>query len=104
MNLEKARFIGQQALRDEQRVGTRGRSSASRSNGPTSNASTSALASLQPSEPTASRVAVPVYQGGQQVGKATSTTWSPVLKKMIALATIDRPHYTEGTALQSRSR
>ena len=36
----------------------------------------------------ASRVAVPVFQGGKQVGKATSTTWSPVLKKMIALATL----------------
>ena len=34
----------------------------------------------------ASRVAVPVYRGGRQVGKATSTTWSPTLKKMIALA------------------
>ena len=40
---------------------------------------------------TASRVAVPVYRGGRQVGKATTTTWSPVLKKMIALATVDRP-------------
>ncbi|MGB6845720.1 MAG: aminomethyltransferase family protein, partial [Candidatus Acidiferrales bacterium] len=28
---------------------------------------------------TASRVAVPVYRGGLQVGKATSTTWSPTL-------------------------
>ena len=46
---------------------------------------------------TASRVAVPVYRNGRQVGKATSTTWSPVLKRMIALATIDRPHYAEGT-------
>ena len=36
----------------------------------------------------ASRVAVPVYRDGSQVGKATSTTWSPTLKKMIALATV----------------
>jgi aminomethyltransferase len=49
---------------------------------------------------TASRAAVPVYRGGRQVGKATTTTWSPVLKKMIALATIDRPHYADGTELQ----
>jgi aminomethyltransferase len=49
---------------------------------------------------TASRVAVPVYGGGRQVGRATTTTWSPVLKKMIVLATIDRPHYAEGTALE----
>lgn len=40
----------------------------------------------------ASRVAVPVYRRGRQVGKATSTTWSPVLKQLIALATLDAPH------------
>ena len=38
--------------------------------------------------PIASRVAVPVFAHGKQIGKATSTTWSPVLKKMIALATL----------------
>jgi len=48
----------------------------------------------------ASRVAVPVYKGGRQVGKATSTTWSPVLKKLIALATIDRPNFATGTTLE----
>jgi aminomethyltransferase len=56
---------------------------------------------LPPQVPTtASRVAVPVYRGGRQVGKATSTTWSPVLKRMIALATIDAPHFANGTALE----
>ncbi len=30
--------------------------------------------------------AVPIYRGGRNIGKATSTTWSPTLKKMIALA------------------
>jgi aminomethyltransferase len=49
---------------------------------------------------TASRAAVPVYRHNKQVGKATTTTWSPVLKRMIALATIDQPHHTEGTELQ----
>ena len=48
---------------------------------------------------TASRVPVPVYRGGRQVGKATSTTWSPVLKKLIALATIDAPSFAIGTEL-----
>ena len=48
----------------------------------------------------ASRVAVPVYKGGRQVGKASSTTWSPVLKKLIALATIDRPHFATGRTLE----
>jgi aminomethyltransferase len=44
-------------------------------------------------------VPVPVYRGNRQVGKATSTTWSPVLKKLIALATIDAPSFAVGTRL-----
>jgi aminomethyltransferase len=48
---------------------------------------------------TASRTAVPLYRGGRQVGRATTTTWSPVLKKMIALGTVDRPHYQEGSTV-----
>ena len=49
---------------------------------------------------TASRVAVPVYRGVAQIGKATSTTWSPSLKKMIALASVARAHSTPGAELQ----
>jgi len=49
---------------------------------------------------TASRVAVPVYRDGQQVGKATSSTWSPTLKKMIALATIASDAAAPGTRLE----
>ena len=47
----------------------------------------------------ASRVAVPVYRSGKQIGKATSTTWSPTLKKMIALACLSREHSTVGMTL-----
>ena len=47
----------------------------------------------------ASRVAVPVYRNGKVVGKATSTTWSPTLKKMIALASVDRDSSTAGSTL-----
>jgi aminomethyltransferase len=47
----------------------------------------------------ASRVAVPVYRGGRHVGKATSTTWSPTLKKMIALACVSRVSSAVGTKL-----
>ena len=56
---------------------------------------------LPPQTPaTASRVHVPVYRGRDQVGKATSTTWSPLLKQLIALASIE-PQYAEpGTKLQ----
>ena len=41
---------------------------------------------LTPAAPSqASRVAVPVYSGEKQAGKATTTSWSPILKKLIAL-------------------
>ncbi len=47
------------------------------------------IAGLPPAvSPIASRVPVPVFGHGKQIGKATSTTWSPVLKKMIALGTV----------------
>lgn len=49
---------------------------------------------------TASRVAVPVYHNGKQVGKATSTTWSPTLKKMIALACVNRDRSSIGATLK----
>jgi aminomethyltransferase len=41
-----------------------------------------------------------VFKDGAQVGKATSSTWSPTLKKMIALATIKREFTKPGTTLQ----
>ena len=50
---------------------------------------------LPPQTPaTASRVHVPVYRGREQVGKATSTTWSPLLKQLIALASVE-PQYAK---------
>src|SRR5215467_7919457 len=56
---------------------------------------------LPPAMPAAaSRVAVPVYKNGTQVGKATSTTWSPTLKKLIALATVMRDFAKIGTKLE----
>jgi aminomethyltransferase len=56
---------------------------------------------LTPAAPTqASRVPVPLYAGDRQVGKATTTTWSPTLKKMIALASVETEHSKPGTDLQ----
>lgn len=50
--------------------------------------------------PVTSRVAVPVYSHGLQIGRATSTTWSPVLKKLIALATVSREHSAMGSPVE----
>jgi aminomethyltransferase len=49
---------------------------------------------------TASRVSVPVLREGEQVGRASSSTWSPTLKKMIALASIARDVAQPGTQLE----
>ncbi|MGB6481934.1 MAG: aminomethyltransferase family protein [Candidatus Acidiferrales bacterium] len=53
---------------------------------------------------TTSRVAVPIYDTGdamaRQIGKATSTTWSPTLKRMIALASVATEHSSPGTKLK----
>ncbi len=48
----------------------------------------------------ASSVAVPVYGNGTQIGKATSTTWSPSLKKMIALATVKHEFAKPGSQIE----
>lgn len=41
-----------------------------------------------------------MYSGRKQIGKATSTTWSPLLKKMIALASVQREHSQLGSKLK----
>ena len=46
-----------------------------------------------------SRVGVPVYAGSRQIGKATTSGWSVMLKKFLALATVDRGYEAQGTAL-----
>ena len=97
---DKGRFIGQHALRDEQARGA-ARQIVGLEIDWNEVEKLYDAAGLAPAvAATASRVATPVYRSGRQVGKATSTTWSPVLKRMIALASVDRPHDAEGTELQ----
>jgi aminomethyltransferase len=97
--LDKNRFIGQQALRAEQTRGHARQIVGLEIDWPEVERLYEARG-LAPTVPAAaSRVAVPVYRSGRLVGKATSTTWSPVLKKMIALATIERPHYSDASCL-----
>jgi aminomethyltransferase len=58
-------------------------------------------AGLPPVAPVAaSRAAVPVLRGTRQVGRATTTAWSPVLKRLIALATVDAPYTAAGTRVR----
>jgi aminomethyltransferase len=100
VNLEKGRFIGQAALREEHARGHARQVIGLEVDWPEVEEIYEKLGLPPAVGATASRIAVPVYRGGRQVGKATTTTWSPVLKRMIALATVERPHYAEGTKLE----
>jgi aminomethyltransferase len=56
---------------------------------------------LTPEVPSAaSRTAVPLYEGRRQVGRATSVTWSPTLKRNIALASVLAQYEPVGTRLE----
>jgi len=100
VHLNKENFIGKSALEQDQKQGVARQFVGLEIDWPEVEAryETFGLTPAAPSQ--ASRVAVPVYCGEKQVGKATSTTWSPVLKKMIALASIETPHAKIGTRLQ----
>jgi len=53
---------------------------------------------LPPQVPgTAIRASMPILVGNVQVGYASTTSWSPLLKKYIALAHLQKPYYELGT-------
>jgi aminomethyltransferase len=100
VNLDKARFVGQTALAEEARRGHRRQIVGLEVDWPSFERLYEEVG-LAPQVPAiASRVAVPVYKRGVQTGKATSTTWSPTLKKLIALATVEAGNAAPGTALE----
>jgi aminomethyltransferase len=100
VSLDKTRFIGQRALRDEQERGPDRQIAGLEIDWTEVERLYDGVGLAPAVAATASRTAVPVYRNGRQIGKATSTTWSPVLKRMIALALLDRPHYAEGTEVK----
>ena len=100
VHLDKNRFVGQAALRAEQKRGHAREIVGLEIDWPAVERLYENVGLPPAVSAIASRVAVPVFKDGAQVGKATSSTWSPTLKKMIALATIDRQHTRAGTKLQ----
>ena len=100
VDLKKGPFVGRSALAEEMRHGA-ARQIVGLEIDWTDVEKLYEAVGLPPTAPAAtSRVAVPVYKGRTQVGRATSTTWSTILKKLIALATIDAPHYSIGTTVE----
>jgi len=99
VDLKKENFVGREALAQEAKTGAERALVGLEINWNEVEALYDKL-KMAPQVPSmASRVAVPVYRGGRQIGKATSTTWSPTLKKMITLASVCRDSATAGTTL-----
>jgi aminomethyltransferase len=100
VQLDTRPFVGRAALLDERQRGPKQQIAGLEVSWPAVESLYERLG-LAPQIPAAaSRTPVPVYRGGRQVGRATTTTWSPVLKKLIALATVAAPHFEAGTALE----
>ncbi len=100
VNLDKNRFVGQAALIAEQKRGPAREIVGLEIDWPQVERLYEDVGLPPAVSPAASRVAVPVFRDGTQVGKATTSTWSPTLKKMIALATVKREFTKVGTKLQ----
>ena len=101
VDLKKETFVGRDALAKEKKNGGAGRALVGLEINWNEVEALYDKIGMAPQVPSvASRTAVPVYASGKQVGKATSTTWSPTLKKMIALACVSRDHSPIGATLK----
>jgi aminomethyltransferase len=100
VSLNKGPFVGRAALAEERRRGPRRRIAGLEIEWSDVESMHERLG-LTPVAPAAtSRVPVPVMRGSKQIGRATTTAWSPTLKRLIALATIDAPYYEEGSRVE----
>jgi aminomethyltransferase len=100
VSLDKGNFVGQKALAEESRRGTPRQIVGLEIAWPEVESIYETVGLPPAVSSIASRVAVPVYSNKMQLGKATSTTWSPTLKKMIALATIKSDFAKPGTRVE----
>jgi len=100
VHANKNRFIGQSALIAEQKLGSPREIVGLEIDWPEVERLYEEVGLPPAVSAIASRVSVPVFRDGSQVGKATSSAWSPTLKKMVALATVKRAHTRPGTQLQ----
>lgn len=100
VKLEKEVFNGARALRAEHAAGPEWKLVGLEIDWPALERVFESLG-LAPHMPaTASRVSVPVYADGKQIGYATSSTWSPLLKRFIALAHLEAPMASPGRSVE----
>jgi aminomethyltransferase len=98
VNFDKADFVGRRALAAERDRGGPRRRLVGLDIGWSGIESLNVAQGLPPAVPAhAWRDPVPVYAHGRQIGRATSGTWSPTLKKNIALASVESRYAEPGT-------
>ncbi|HEX2089669.1 MAG TPA: aminomethyltransferase family protein [Actinomycetota bacterium] len=96
--LDKESFIGKEALVAERRAGGPERRLVGLAIGWEGIERVYAAQDLPPTfSPMTSREHVPVFGRYRQIGRATSTAWSPTLKHAIALASVRNEHAEPGT-------
>jgi aminomethyltransferase len=101
VNFDKGGFVGRRELEAERAGGGPRRGLVGIDIEWSSIESLSAAQGLPPMvSATAWRSPVPVFSGGRQIGRATSGTWSPTLKKNLALASLESRYANPGTRVK----
>ena len=101
VDLDTAPFVGQRALAAEARAGGPSRRLVGLTIDWSGIEALHAVQDLPPAAPASvSRAPVPVFDAaGHRIGRATSTGWSPILKKPIALASVPPAFEAPGSRL-----
>lgn len=92
IDFDKKEFVGRRALLSEREKGSKWRLIGLEVDWGSLEALFAAVDLAPQVAGRASRSAVPVYKDGRHIGQATSHTFSPILKKYIAIATLKRPY------------
>lgn len=100
VDFEKGEFVGKAALLAEREAGGPPRRLVGLEMDWDDLEALYAAQGLPPTVPTATwRAQVPIYSGRRRVGRATSGAWSPILKKNIALGSVQAARARPGTRL-----
>jgi len=100
VNLGKANFVGKRALEREARDGPAWRFAGIEVEWDAFERLHAAVGLAPRLPPAVLRASVPIYAGSEQVGYATSSGWSPLLKRYLALAHLRADRVAPGTPLE----
>jgi glycine cleavage system T protein (aminomethyltransferase) len=100
VDLEKGDFVGQAPLQREKKTGSKWKLVGLEVKWESLEALYGEADLVPQLSGRASRSPVPIYKEELHIGQATSLTFSPILKKYIAIGTVESQHARKGAALQ----